>query len=105
MHLNNFLKGIDAIICPIVSMELLQGAQNEIETVKISNYLNKFQIDLIDDKISLKSIELIKRFSKKFGLRIPDAMIAAHCIIRNYELFTFNKKDFRFINDLKLFEI
>jgi len=56
-------------------------------------------------KISLKSIELIKSYTKSHNLRIPDAIIAATAISLDYPLFTFNVNDFKFIPTMKLYEI
>ncbi|HPQ55416.1 MAG TPA: hypothetical protein PK253_19345 [Spirochaetota bacterium] len=45
---------------------------------------------------------LCERYAKSHSLSIPDATIAATSITRNFTLFTYNTKDFRFIKDITL---
>ena len=89
-------------ISSMVYMELIQGARNKRELSKIDKFLTQFEIVSIDEEISQKSITLMKTYSLSHGLLIPDAMIAATAIIKEIPLWTFNKKDFRFIEKLRL---
>ena len=43
------------------------------------------------------------KYSKSHGLTVPDALIAATALINDLEIYTLNKKDFRYIADLKLY--
>ena len=45
----------------------------------------------------------MKKFSISYGLLIPDALIAGTAIIKKLPLWTFNHKDFKFIDDIVLF--
>jgi predicted nucleic acid-binding protein len=54
--------------------------------------------------LSKKSLELMKKYSLSHGLLIPDAIIAASAITKNLPLWTFNQKDFKFIDDLVIFK-
>ena len=49
------------------------------------------------------AVNLIEIYSKSHGLKVADALIAATAISSDIELWTFNKKDFRFIENLRLF--
>jgi predicted nucleic acid-binding protein len=40
---------------------------------------------------------------KEMGISVPDALIAAATVSNNFELFTYNRKDFDFIEGLKLY--
>lgn len=63
--------------------------------------------DLLKLEISISSIvymELMKKFSISYGLLIPDALIAGTAIIKKLPLWTFNHKDFKFIDNLVLFK-
>ncbi len=62
------------------------------------------QFELIHfDKATLqRAIELVRNYSKSHGLMLPDAVIAAGCLENDLTLITFNVKDFRFINGLKI---
>ena len=90
-----YLKSIEVYVNPIVLMEIYVGAINKIEIRKFEKFFDDFRI----------AIELIKTYSKSHGLAIPDAFIAATCLENSIELFTFNSKDFKFIDDLKLHKI
>ena len=46
---------------------------------------------------------LMENYYLSHGLKIPDAIIAATSRYHGVSLFTFNKKDFRFIPDIKFF--
>jgi predicted nucleic acid-binding protein len=85
-------------------MELIQGSRDKIELKKIEKFLEKLQIIEVNQRISKKSLELMKEYSLSHGLLIPDAIIAASAIIKNFPLWTFNRKDFKFIDDLVLFK-
>jgi len=88
----------------IVYMELIQGSRDKIELEKIDKFLKDFKLLPITQKISEKSMELMKMYSISHGLLIPDALIAATAITQNLPLWTLNQKDFKFIRDLVLFE-
>jgi predicted nucleic acid-binding protein len=100
----DFIYTIDCIINPIIYMELIQGNKNRFEIEKIDNYLKKFEIDYLDNRILGSSMELIREYSGSYGLKIPDAIIAANCIIKGYKIFTFNQKDFNYIPGIRLLE-
>jgi predicted nucleic acid-binding protein len=86
-------------------MELIQGSRDKIELKRINRFLKDFKILPITQKISKKSMELMKKYSISHGLLIPDALIAATAIIKNIPLWTFNRRDFQFIDRLILFEL
>lgn len=97
------LKKINTCINPVVYMELLQGARNKPELEKIDKYLSKFELIILDEKVSKTSIELIRVYSKSHGLLFPDSFIAATVLENNIKLFTRNLKDFNFINGIELY--
>lgn len=99
------LERLDAAIETIVYLELLQAAKNNTQAERIEKYLTRFEIVYFDKKISARSIALMRAFSKNFGLRLPDSIIAATCLENDLALVTLNPKDFRFIEGLKLYRI
>ncbi|ACO03160.1 MAG TPA: type II toxin-antitoxin system VapC family toxin [Persephonella sp.] len=86
----------------ITGMELYYGAINKRELNKIKKFLKSFNLLAINEEISRISLELIEKYSKSHGLEIPDALIAATSIYYDAPLLTYNKKDFKYIKDLKL---
>jgi hypothetical protein len=89
-------------ISSVTVMELYFGALNKRELNKIKKHLQALNIVHFDTDISESAIKLIERFSKSHGLQIPDAIIAATAMTSKIDLFTFNLKDFKYIDGLKL---
>ncbi|SFR55974.1 type II toxin-antitoxin system VapC family toxin [Thiomicrospira sp. ALE5] len=87
-------------ISSISAMELLYGARDKKELIKLQAFLEKFKLIHLDQTSSERSLELIAGFAKSHALDIPDALIAATCLEHALPLFTYNLKDFRFIPGL-----
>jgi predicted nucleic acid-binding protein len=85
-------------------MELLLGAANKSELNRIDKYTQRFGLLLINDDVTKKAIELLKTYHLSHKLAIPDGIIAATALVADFELFTYNTKDFRFIKEIRLFE-
>jgi predicted nucleic acid-binding protein len=66
--------------------------------------LAKITVILINYAINLKAIELINKYSLSHGLALPDALIAATAIEIDMKLFTYNIRDFRYIDKLDLYK-
>ncbi len=101
----NLLKSINEenfSISIITSMELYYGALNKRELNIIKKFLKNFELLPINEKISKISLDLIEKYSKSHGLEIPDALIAATAIYYDIPLLTYNRKDFKYIEELKL---
>lgn len=87
----------------ITLMELYFGALNKRELVKIKSRLQKLEIINLDQKITKTAINMIERYSKSHGLHIPDALIAATAICRGMQLLTYNVKDFKFVEGIRIY--
>ena len=100
-------KELDRISKPsinfIVEMELMQGARNKRELLKIKKLLEKFWLLPMHDGIAKLSTQLIDLFSLSHNLEIPDGIIASTALIYNTPLYTHNIKDFQFIPDIKIY--
>ena len=57
----------------------------------------------INNKICETFINIISTYALSHRLAVPDGFIAATALANDVELFTLNKKDFRFIEGLKLY--
>jgi len=84
-------------------MELYFGALNKRELAKIKSRLQKLEIINLDQKITETAINMIERYAKSHGLHIPDALIAATAICRGMQLLTYNVKDFKFVEGIRLY--
>ncbi len=91
-------------ISSVTEMELYFGALNKKELSFIKKHLRSIFTIHIDTEISIKAVTLIEKYSKSHNLQIPDAIIAATAIISNIHIFTYNLKDFKYIDGLSLIE-
>ena len=82
-------------------MELYYGALNKKELEKLKKFITLFNMIHLSEEISIKSLELISHYAKSHSLDIPDSLIASSAIIHNLQLFTYNLKDFKFIEELE----
>ena len=98
------LKNKSIALSAITLMELFYGALNKRELNKIKRALSEFDILLLNEDITKIAVDLIEKYSKSHGLKIPDALIASTAIYYDITLWTYNVKDFRFIDNLKLFK-
>ena len=92
-------------ISSITAMELYFGALNKKEMKKIEKFLTNFETIHLSENISKEAERIIKKYSKSHNLDIPDSLIAATAIVNSFKLFTLNKKDFNYIDKLKLLEV
>jgi predicted nucleic acid-binding protein len=96
--------GFDHIaLSAITLMELYFGALNKKELSKIKNRLQKLEIVDLDKEITGMAVNLIEKYAKSHSLHIPDALIASTAICSGMELLTFNLKDFKFIEGIRLY--
>ena len=84
-------------------MELYFGAKSKKELILIKKFLSAFEILKLNEDVTNISLNLIEIYSKSHSLKIPDALIGATSIYHKIPLFTYNKKDFNFIKELKLY--
>ncbi len=94
----------DYCINSIIRLEFKVGALNKRELKKINRILSK--INLVDTDQSILDLAdlLVEKYALSHGMKIYDAIIAATCLIYDLPLWTYNKKDFHFINGLRLKE-
>jgi predicted nucleic acid-binding protein len=95
--------GSENVLIPSVSvMELYRGMQNKREMAEMQKKLSRYNILHYNEEVSKTAIELINKFKLSHNLQIPDAIIGAMSIVYAIDLFTYNKKDFKFIPGIKL---
>ncbi len=90
-------------ISAVTVMELYYGALNARELGKIKEAISTLRMIIIGSEVCQKAIDLMERYSKSHGLRIPDALIAATAISHSSPLLTYNSRDFQFIADITLY--
>jgi predicted nucleic acid-binding protein len=92
-------------ISVITRAELYYGAINKNELKRIQKHLDLLQNIPTDRSISEQFIQLMANYSLSHKLTIPDALIAATALVNDLELYTLNIKDFRFIENLRLYRL
>ena len=92
-------------ISVITRAELYYGAINKNELKRIQKHLDLLQNIPIDRSISEQFIQLMANYSLSHKLTIPDALIAATALANDLELYTLNIKDFRFIENIRLYRL
>lgn len=97
-------RNVVPYISIITVIEMLQGSKNNLEKNRILKLIDPFGNIYLSDEICLLTKKLIITYSSSHGLLMGDAFIAATALTLNIELFTFNKKDFKFIEELKLYK-
>lgn len=83
--------------------ELIYGAFNKRDLTKLKKSIEHLVLLDIDTKTCTTFVNLISTYALSHRLALPDGFIAATAITNDVELFTLNKKDFRFIEGLKLY--
>ena len=91
------------MLTSITQMELIVGSLNKADLNRINKNIHQFRIALIDNNISQSAIKLLQTYRLSHGLALPDSLIAATALILDLELFTYNIKDYKFIDGLVLF--
>ncbi len=91
-------------VSSITAGEFIYGALNKADLLKIKKALDAIQIIHVDELISDKHLSLLEKHSLSHNLTVPDALIAATALVNNFQLYTFNVRDFRFIEGLELYK-
>lgn len=85
----------------ITEIELLSWKKlTETETETISRFLFNFSRIELSEEIKDETI----RIRKAYGIKVPDAIIAASALILNEPLLTHNLKDFKKVDGLKILD-
>jgi tRNA(fMet)-specific endonuclease VapC len=95
----------NAAISDVTCAELLYGARNKRELNLIRKDLDKLIVLPISSPISTQAVKLVEQFSLSHNLNLPDALIASTSIYHDLELYTLNLKDFKFLENFKLYKV
>jgi predicted nucleic acid-binding protein len=88
----------------IVEMEIIAGARDKKDLNIINKKLSLFNIADTEQDILNLARDLMFRYKLSHNMSIYDSIIASSCLIYDLPLYTHNKKDFRFIDNLRLFK-
>jgi predicted nucleic acid-binding protein len=98
-----FLRSVatDIRLHPIVEAELLCGARNRAEMLRLTSLLNMFPRVAVKNADFPASIELLRTHHLVSTIGWADCLIAATCIRLDLRLATLNAKHFRAIRRLR----
>ncbi len=88
----------------ITHSEIIFGSFSKLHQKKLINGLESFVLVDIDPIIDSILRSLINRYSLSHGLGIQDAIVAATSLKHNYFLYTLNRKDYSFIEGIRLIQ-
>ncbi len=92
----------EILINPVVELEILQGVRNKREQKEALRTMQSFKrVEYSPECFDLAKI-LILRYTLSHSLKLPDALIAASCLIYGLPLWTYNVKDFAYIEGMKI---
>ncbi len=94
----------DLAVSVITVGELYFGARDRRELLKIKKHLAGLRQIPIDSETSELALSLLETYALSHRLSLPDAIIAATALRNDLSLYTFNVKDFRFIEGLSLYQ-
>jgi len=100
-----FIDAFDTIyINEVVIMELYQGARDKRELNYIKKKIMKFEVLKMNQEIITLAREILEKYTLSHNTKIMDALIASTVIMYNIDLYTFNKKDFKYLKQVKLID-
>lgn len=92
------------VISAAVAAELLYGALNKAELRQIERDIDSLLVLPITPELSSGMLTLMTQYCLSHRLSLPDALIAATALHHGLPLYTLNRKDFRYITGLQLYE-
>ena len=84
--------------------EALYGSLNKSDFNKWCDFLDNFILLDINEKTSRQALALLRKYILSHKLHVADSLIAATALYYDIPLFTFNRKDFRYITGLELLD-
>ena len=89
-------------ISSITKMELFYGARDKKELEELNKFVSLFTVIPLNKDISSLAEDLVYKYSKSHTLDIADSLIASTSLSIGYKLFTYNKKDFKYIDNINI---
>jgi predicted nucleic acid-binding protein len=91
-------------ISVVTQLELMVGCENKADFNSLQKFLSNFEIIQLSKSTSEKTVDLFEKYRLSHGVLIPDMLIASTALTLKIPLLSKNRKDFRFIKKLNLFE-
>lgn len=85
-------------------MELTKGATDRRSQQRVRKELASFRVVMLNANVCQCAMQTLERYHLSHGLQIPDCLIAASCLLSGWPLFTYNVRDFKFIEGISLLD-
>jgi len=96
--------GIDNICMSAVTwMEVVKGIRDREHEQQVLKKMRGIVLAHLTQEVSLRAMGLLLDYHLSHGLGIADALVAATAIETGLPLLTYNTRDFRFIEGLRLY--
>lgn len=97
-----FLEGVrDALSLSVVSVaELYSGARGEREEAVLETLLSAFHIFPVNREVAEQGGRFRQKYFRSHGIEIPDALIAATCVLHHAQLVTLNRRHYPMIGEV-----
>ena len=105
--ISNELKKIHAriVISPVTVMELYKGAKTKERKQELEKQLKSYSVVHINKDVGEKAISLMKKYQTgKREVFIPDCIIGATSLVYDFQLYTENKADFDFMDNINFYK-
>jgi predicted nucleic acid-binding protein len=97
--MDDLLEQYTPVISAITEIELLSWrSASPLDITVIGNFIRDARVIELDTDVKIKTADI----RKTYGLKMPDAIIAATALIHNLTLLTRNVKDFQKITHLNI---
>lgn len=91
-------------VSSVTYLELLFGLKTRRRIIDLHKQMRSYHLVHISESISQKALDLVNKYGTSNVLKPADALIAATPLVMNMELFTDNKQDFDFIEEIRFFD-
>jgi len=86
----------------IVAMEIISGSRNKLEMERNHRFVSQFSTVWPTPSEFKRAYQLLMDYRLATGIGLPDCLVAATCLERNWQLYSFNLKHYRHIPNLNL---
>jgi hypothetical protein len=85
----------------ITIAEIYAGIRDTREEAEVERLFSIFPVLSTTGEVARLAGHLVKQYGKSYSVEIPDALIAATCIINNTELLTLNVRHYPMFQNLR----
>lgn len=100
--LSHFKIESESICFSVVTVaEIYAGIKGKKEVVEVERLFSIFPVIAATNEIAREAGKLVKQYRPSHSVEIPDALIAATCLVSDSELHTLNVKHYPMLKGLK----